>query len=84
MFSKMTKPSRTHEVDARRVAFGQRLRSIRERNGATQSAIAAEAGLHRVFYSRVEGGLENVSLDNLFKIADALGVDVRELFAAST
>ncbi|MGH3624185.1 MAG: helix-turn-helix domain-containing protein [Sciscionella sp.] len=67
-------------ADPRRQAFGQRLRGIRLRAGLTQEAVARDAGLHRVFYGRVESGTENISIDNVFKIADVLHVDVGDLF----
>lgn len=37
--------------------------------------------MNRVFYVGVEGGRRNVSLDKVFALADALGVEVGELFA---
>lgn len=38
----------------------------------------------RAFYVNVEGGKNNVSLDKVFALADALGVDVEELFTGLT
>ncbi|WP_063711445.1 helix-turn-helix domain-containing protein [Nocardia asiatica] len=65
---------------ARRRAFGKRLRSLRENRGLSQTATAAAADLARGYYSGVESGQHNISLDNLFALADTLGVDIAELF----
>lgn len=67
-------------VVARRQAFGRRLRELRTEADRTQVSIAAEAGMDRAFYVNVEGGKNNISLDKIFSLADALGVDVAELF----
>lgn len=67
-------------VLVRREAFGRRLRELRTRMKRSQAEIAEVAGLTRPFYVGVEGGRRNVSLDKVFALADALGVDVGELF----
>ncbi len=41
--------------------------------------LAFEADLHRTFIAHVERQVRNISLDNVEKIADALGVGVAEL-----
>ncbi len=55
-------------------AFGDALRELRAEHGMSQEAVALEAGLNRGYYSGVERGVRNVSLANIVKIADALGV----------
>ena len=45
----------------------------------SQEALAFEAGLHRTFIAHVERQVRNISLDNIEKIAVALGVRVHEL-----
>ncbi|MFI9507262.1 helix-turn-helix domain-containing protein [Nocardia sp. NPDC052566] len=67
-------------VLARRRAFGQRLRDLRKQAGLTQAAIATATGLSRPYYTQVELGNENISLDNQFALADALGVEIGALF----
>ncbi|MFK0121610.1 helix-turn-helix transcriptional regulator [Streptomyces sp. NPDC090994] len=59
----------------------RRLKDLRNRAGLSQAQLAEAAGMNRVFYVGVEGGRRNVSLDKVFALADALGVDVAELFA---
>lgn len=39
-----------------------------------------EAGLHRTFVAHVERGARNISLNNIERIALALGVPVSRLF----
>ncbi|WP_370942616.1 helix-turn-helix transcriptional regulator [Amycolatopsis sp. cg5] len=74
-------PSETSaSVQARRLAFGQRLREVREELGMKQSDVAAAAGIDRTTYGRIEAGKHAVSIDNVFKVADALRVDVADLF----
>jgi transcriptional regulator with XRE-family HTH domain len=61
-------------------AFGLRVRSLREQVGLSQETLAERAGLHRTYVSSVERGQRNISLTNIQALADALRVDVRELF----
>ena len=49
--------------------------------GWSQETLGFEAGLHRTFIAHVERQARNVSLDNIEKIALALGVRVDELLA---
>ena len=70
----------TPDVVVRRRAFGLRLRELRANANRTQASVAAEAGVDRAFYVNVENGKNNISLDKIFAVADALGVDVAELF----
>lgn len=54
---------------------------------ASPRLLLAEGGKRacfRAFYVNVEGGKNNVSLDKVFALADALGVDVEELFTGLT
>ncbi|GGT56255.1 hypothetical protein GCM10010271_70120 [Streptomyces kurssanovii] len=67
-------------VMARRQTFGRRLRTLRTTAGLSQAQLAEAAGLNRVFYVGVEGGKRNVSLDKIFALAEALHIDVTELF----
>ncbi|MET8411729.1 helix-turn-helix transcriptional regulator [Streptomyces sp. NPDC005195] len=67
-------------VLARREALGRRLKALRGAAGLSQAQLARAAGMNRVFYVGVEGGRRNVSLDKVFALADALNVDVGELF----
>ena len=64
-------------------AFGLRIRAIRERRGHSQERLAELAGLHRTYIGGIERGERNVSLANIWRIADALEVSPSVLFAVS-
>ena len=63
----------------RRRAFGQRVRALRGDQELSQEALAERAGLHRTYVGSVERGERNVSLDNIYALADALGIDAQDL-----
>jgi transcriptional regulator with XRE-family HTH domain len=67
-------------VPSHREAFGSRLRELRIARGLSQEDLAHEAGLDRSYVGGVERGQRNVSLDNIHKLAEALGVDISNLF----
>ena len=60
--------------------FGQRVRELRKEKGLSQEALALTCDLGRTYIGGVERGERNVSLLNIQKIADALGISARELF----
>ena len=66
--------------NALKAAFGQRVRDIRVKKGLSQEGLAEMCELDRSYIGGVERGERNVSLINIKKIADALGVQTRELF----
>jgi transcriptional regulator with XRE-family HTH domain len=65
----------------RKAAFGKRLKAIRDDRGYSQERLADLAGLHRTYIGGVERGERNVSLLNIWRIADALGVGPSALLA---
>ncbi len=71
-------PSEKHR--ARRV-LARRLRLLRAARGWTQDSLAAESDLHRTYVSGIERGKRNVGLDNLERLAQALGVSLGDLFS---
>ena len=61
------------------VQFGEKLRNIRLDLGYSQEELSFKAGLHRTYISSVERGKRNISLSNIQKLADALGLKMKDL-----
>jgi len=61
-------------------SFGQRLATIRKRKGITQEKLADLVEVHRTYIGFIEQGKRNPSIGNVYKIAKALKVSLRELF----
>ena len=64
-----------------RPRFGERLRQLRLARDWTQEELAARSGLHSTYVGGIERGERNVSLDNILKLAHALGEHPPALFA---
>jgi transcriptional regulator with XRE-family HTH domain len=60
--------------------FGDAVRDRREALALTQEEFAHRAGIHRTYLSDIERGTRNVSLLNIGRLAEALGVGLSELF----
>ncbi len=63
-----------------RARFGRRLREIRQERGLSQEELAFRAGLHRTYVSSAERGQRNVGLVNVERLAQALDIEIGELF----
>ncbi len=61
------------------VRFGLRLREVREKAGISQEKLAEIAGLHRTYVSSVERGKRNISIENIERLAQALGTTMAQL-----
>jgi transcriptional regulator with XRE-family HTH domain len=59
--------------------FGQHVRQLRLSKKVSQEDLAEMADLHRTYISDVERGVRNVSLATAFRIAQALGVELKDL-----
>ena len=66
--------------DAREM-LGHAVRRLRNDRGESQEAFAAKAEIGRSYMGKIERGEVNVSLDNIQKIAVALGPTLGRLFA---
>jgi transcriptional regulator with XRE-family HTH domain len=62
-----------------RAVFGSNVRRLRTERGYSQEELAERSGLHRTYVSSLERGQRNVGLDNIKKLAAALGVKASEL-----
>ena len=59
--------------------FGIRLRNLRKHKRLSQESLALACDLDRTYIGGVERGERNISLINIYKIAEALGVPASEL-----
>ena len=66
-----------------RVAFGLRVRAVRASRGLSQEALADLAGLHRTYVGSVERGERNIALLNIYRLAEALGVEPADLLTVA-
>lgn len=66
-------------MDALKI-FASNLKKYRLKSGLSQEAFSEKVGLHRTYISAIEREKRNISLDNVQKIADALGIEVYKLF----
>lgn len=60
---------------------GKRIAELRERHGLTQADVAEAVGTTVPNLQRIEYGTQNVTIETLTKIANAIGVKVVEMFA---
>ena len=60
--------------------FSNNLKYYRNKLGISKEEFADKAGLHRTYISAVECGKRSISLDNIQKIAEALGIETYLLF----
>lgn len=67
-------------VTAIRQRLGERIRRLRRAKGLSQEAFAERCDLHRTYVGAIERGERNFAIDNLEKIAAALGLSLSELF----
>ncbi|HAD11368.1 MAG TPA: transcriptional regulator [Saprospirales bacterium] len=61
-------------------AFGKHLRTLRKARGLSQEQLAWKADSELSQISRMERGIINAGLSQLFKIAEALDIHPKELF----
>jgi transcriptional regulator with XRE-family HTH domain len=60
--------------------FGARVRRLRQQKSLSQEELAQLAGIDRTYIGGVERGERNLSLLNVKRLADALGVNAKDLF----
>jgi len=63
---------------------GLRIRELRKKVKLSQEALALKADIDRTYINSVENGKRNISIKNIEKIANALGVSLKEFFSAQT
>lgn len=62
------------------VSFGKKVRDTRKEKGFSQEELAHKADLHRTYIGMIERAEKNITLLNIEKIANALEVNINELF----
>ena len=62
------------------IKFGDKVREIRKENGLSQEQLSFKADLHRTYIGMIERAEKNITLVNIEKIANALNVNIKELF----
>ncbi len=63
-----------------RKKFGQKVRQIRKGAKLSQEELGFKANIHRTYIGAIERGEQNISLDNIYKLAKTLKVHIKELF----
>ena len=66
-------------TDEKRLALGAAIRERRVEQGLSQQRLALMVGSSKSHIWRIETGRVGVGLDDLARIADALGTEVRNL-----
>ncbi|MFI6639930.1 helix-turn-helix domain-containing protein [Streptomyces sp. NPDC050504] len=75
----MHQPIPDDRVLARRRAIGDQIRSARLHANLTQEAVSLRTGIRIATISEIEQGHRSALLDNLIRIADAIGVPLADL-----
>lgn len=70
---------RNKEEDKLLKSLGDNLKKIRELKNLTQETLSYKAGFSRSYYTEVENGKRNISLINIKKLANVLGISLSEI-----
>lgn len=71
----------SNQISPAAAELGRRIRVLRLELGLTQGQLGTNCDLDRTYVGSVERGERNVSLKNIIRLAEALGVDTGELTA---
>ncbi len=74
----MSKPPPS-QVFVTRIRFGQVVRERRNALGISQEELADRSALHRTYIGQVERGERNISVDNMERLAGAVGMELWEM-----
>jgi DNA-binding XRE family transcriptional regulator len=66
------------------IQFGNTLRKLRLERGLTQEQLANELGVEISQISRIERGIINTSITNLYAISSVLNIEIHELLPPYT
>ena len=62
------------------VQFGLKVKKERQKKGYSQEDFADIVGVHRTYIGMIERAEKNITLKNIKKISDALGLSLSKLF----
>ena len=62
------------------ILFGNKVKTFRKEKGISQEELAYRSELHRTYIGMIERAEKNVTLKNIEKIANGLGISVQEFF----
>lgn len=79
MSRRQANPKSHEAIQDGRALIGANLRKRRHALGLSQEKVATLAGLHWTYVSSVERAQRNISIDNICKLAAALGIHPRDL-----
>ncbi len=60
--------------------FGEKVREERLKQGMSQEELGARARVHRTYIGMIERAEKNITLENIEKIAKALGIKIGDFF----
>lgn len=60
--------------------FGQKVQKRRKELGLSQEELAFRAGFHRTYIGMIERAERNITLSNIKRLADALKLNIKDLF----
>lgn len=63
------------------VKFGQKVREERIKRNLSQESLASKAGVHRTYIGMIERAEKNITLQNIEKISNALGISLEKLMS---
>ncbi|OGH91561.1 MAG: transcriptional regulator [Candidatus Magasanikbacteria bacterium RIFOXYD2_FULL_39_9] len=62
------------------INFGKKVRAERTRLDISQERLAARAKVHRTYIGMIERAEKNITLENIEKVARALGLNIKDMF----
>lgn len=63
-----------------RISVGKKIKELRKEQNLSQEYLALLSGLDRTYINSVENGRRNISIISLEKIANGLGIQIRNIF----
>ena len=63
------------------IKFGNKVRKERAKLGLSQEKLATKVGVHRTYIGMIERAEKNITLENIEKVAKALGLKLSDFFS---